>query len=69
MKIRFFKTPTFSLKMFITPFLVLLDISLKVVGSNHFVNREIAMHARKLDEIYSMSKPGIYFDIIELENL
>ena len=65
MKLRldiFEEAPVF-IKMFITSLLVLLDLSVTHAGSNHFVNREMALHAKALDEIYTISHPGMSFNI------
>ena len=47
--------------MFLTALLVLLDSAVTNAGSNHFVNREMALHARALDEIHGI--PGISHSI------
>ena len=38
------------IRMFLAALLVLLDLSVTNAGSNHFVNREMALHAKALDE-------------------
>ena len=38
---------------------MMLRISLADARSNHFVNREMAHHAKALDQIYLTNKPGI----------
>ena len=38
------------IRMFLAALLVLLHLSLTNAGSNHFVNREMALHAKALDE-------------------
>ena len=65
MKLRldiFEEAPVF-IRMFLTALLVLLDLSVTHAGSNHFVNREMALHAKALDEIYTISHPGMSFNI------
>ena len=65
MKLRldiFEEAPVF-IRMFLTALLVLLDLSVTNAGSNHFVNREMALHAKALDEIYTISHPGMSFNI------
>ena len=65
MKLRldiFEEAPVF-IRMFLTALLVLLDLSVTHAGSNHFVNREMALHAKALDEIYTISHPGMSFHI------
>ena len=49
--------------MILAALLVLLDLSVTHAGSNHFVNREMALHAKALDEIYTISHPGMSFHI------
>ena len=56
-------------EMFIAAAFVLLDISLANSGPNHFVNREMALHAKELDAIYPASKPGISSSVIEVLNI
>ena len=38
------------IRMFLAKLLVLLHLSVTNAGSNHFVNREMALHAKALDE-------------------
>ena len=49
--------------MLITTLCVLLVICPPNAMSNHFVNREMALHAKALDEIYTISHPGMSFNI------
>ena len=49
--------------MFLSALLVLLDLSATNAGSNHFVNREMALHAKALDEIHGI--PGISYGILK----
>ena len=65
MKLRldiFEKAPVF-IRMFLTALLVLLESAITNAGSNHFVNREMALHAKALDEIHGI--PGISYGILK----
>ena len=42
---------------------ILLGLYLANTGKNSFVNREIAMHAKALDEIHLQKPPGMAHDI------
>ena len=44
---------------------ILLGLYLANAGKNSFVNREIAMHARALDEIHLPKPPGMAHDILK----
>ena len=50
--------------MLITTLCVLLVMRPPNAMSNHFVNREMALQAKALDEIYLASTPGMSFDIL-----
>ena len=52
------------INIFTIVMLLVLGMSLVKTGPNSFVNREMALHAKALDEIYLASTPGMSFDIL-----
>ena len=61
LRLDIFEDAPVFIRMFLTALLVLLDLFVTNAGSNHFVNREMALHARALDEIHGI--PGISHSI------
>ena len=69
LRLDIFEDAPVFIRMFLTALLVLLDLSVTNAGSNHFVNREMALHAKALDEMYTISHQGISYGITKDINI